>query len=144
MLKIIGGSDGKLIILIFFIHPLQFLSLFFVMSFFLWFSILIFLVFVQNFIINSFYKNHCSFSMFLNIISKSSGFKKVYIKCAYKFLNYSDLSEYKEEKFLLKSILLIFNDSKSKFQVLVQYRPPLILLIVLTYLIVWFIKLAIN
>lgn len=82
--------------------------------------------------------------MFLKINSKYSGFKKIYIKSAYKFLNYTNLSEYKEEKLLLKSNLLIFNIRRSKFQILVQYRPPLILLIALTYLIAWFVKLAIN
>lgn len=126
------------------VHPLQFLNLFFVMSFFLWFSIAIILIFVQNFILNSFYKNNCSFSIFLTINSKYSGFKKIYIKSAYKFLNYTNLSEHKEEKLRLKSNLLIFNIKRSKFQILVQYRPPLILLVVLTYLIAWVVKLAIN
>jgi hypothetical protein len=114
------------------------------MSFFLWFSILIILVYVQNFIINSLYKNGYSFSIFLNINLNYSGFKKTYIKSACKFLNYSNLGTFKDEKFLLKSISLIFNERKSKFQVLVQFRPPLILLIVLTYLITWFVKLGIN
>ncbi len=82
--------------------------------------------------------------MFLNINLKFTRIEKVYIKSAYKFLNFTNLSEHKDEKFLLKSILLIFNDRRSKFQVLVQYRPPLILLIVLTYLIAWFVRLAIN
>jgi hypothetical protein len=144
LLKIIGGSDGKLIILIFLIHPFQFLNLFFIISFFLWFSSSIILVFIQNFIINSLYKNNCSFSTFLNCNLKYSGIKKIYIKSVYKFINYSNLSEYKEDKSLLKSVLLIFNIRKNKFQVLVQYRPPLILIIVLTYIIAWLVILTIN
>lgn len=82
--------------------------------------------------------------MFLTINSKYSVFKKIYIKSAYNFLNYTNLSEYKEEKLRLKSNLLIFNIKRSKFQILVQYRPPLILLVVLAYLIACFVKLAIN
>ncbi len=144
ILKVIGGSDGKLIILIFLIHPIQFLNLFFVTSFFLWFSLLIILIFLQNFLINSLNKNDCSFTTFLNFNSKFTAFKKFYIKTIYKFLNYSKLSEYKEEKIILKSILIIFNNRKNQFQVLVQYRPPLILIIILTYLFAWIGKLAIN
>jgi len=142
-LKIIGGSDGKLIILIFLIHPLKFLNLYFVTSFFLLFSLFFILLFLQNFILNSLFKNNCSFITFFNLDSTLSGFKKFYIKSFYKFLYYSKLREYKEEKILLKSVLLVFNNRKKKFQVLIQYRPPLILIIILTYLFAWFIKLAI-
>jgi len=142
-LKVIGGSDGKLIILIFLTHPLKFLNLLFVNSFFLLFSLFFILLVIKNFTLNSLFKNNCSFHIFFDLDVNFTFFKKFYVKSFYKFLNYSKLSECKEEKIILKSISLIFNNRKKKFQILIQFRPPLILMIILTYIIAWLIKLMI-
>ena len=69
--------------------------------------------------------------------------ERLYIKCFYKFINYSKLSNYKEEKSLIKSFFLVFNNQKRVIQVLVQYRPPLIALIILTYLSICFLNLIV-
>lgn len=130
--------------MIFLIHPLKYVNLFFVFSFFLWFSLFFIILFLQNFILNSLFKNNIVFISFFDLYSKFSVFKRLYIKSFFKFLNYSKLSDYKEEKMFLKSLLLVFNNREKKFQVLIQYRPPLILLIIFTYFISWFIRLAIN
>jgi len=63
--------------------------------------------------------------------------------CFYKFLDYSKLSMYREGKYIFKSLFLIYNNEKKKIQVLVQIRPPLIILIIFTYLFVCLIKLLV-
>lgn len=69
---------------------------------------------------------------------KFSVFKRFYIKSFFKFLNYSKLSKYKTEKMILKSNLLIYNNNKNRFQILIQYRPPLIIIIIFTYILIFF------
>ena len=142
-LKIIGGSDGKLIILIFITHPVKFLNINLVTSFFLLFSFFFILLFILNFILNKILKDTNSFIIFFSSNLRYSGSEKLYIKFFYKFLDYSKLGDCKEEKFLCKSVFLVYNINKKKIQVLVQFRPPLIILIILTYLLVNSIKLII-
>ena len=142
-LKIIGGSDGKLIILIFVTHPVKYLDLNFVASFFLFFSLFFILLFIINYFLNELIKNNSSFINLFNSNSRYSSYQKFYIKTFYKFLDYSILSMSRGEKFICKSLLLIYNNEKKKIQILVQIRPPLIILIILTYLFVCLIKLII-
>ncbi len=130
-------------ILLFLVHPSKFLNLLFVTTFFLLFSMFFVLMFIQNFVLNSFFKKKYSFNIFFNLDFNLPIFKKFYIKSCYKFLNYSKLRDYKEEKILLKSILLVFNDRKKEFQVLIQTRPLLIAIIILTYLSTWVINLMV-
>jgi hypothetical protein len=80
-----------------------------------------------------------SFILFFNLNFKLSIFKKVYFKSFYRFLNYSDLCNYIERKYLIKSINLTYNFKKNKFQILCQIRPPLIVLIILSYYIIFFL-----
>lgn len=100
-------------------------------------------MFLQNFVLNSFFKKNYSFIIFFNLDFNFSIFKKFYIKSCYKFLNYTKLIDYKEDKILLKSVLLVFNDRKKEFQVLIQSRPLVILIIILTYLSTWLINLMV-
>jgi hypothetical protein len=48
------------------------------------------------------------------------------------------LCNYNERKYDIKSLNLIFNFKKNKFQILCQLRPPLIVPIILSYYIVFF------
>lgn len=142
-LKIIGGSDGKLFIFIFIMHPIAFLNIFIIFTFFLTFSLFFILTFIINGVSNNLFKDDSTFLLFLNFDSQISIFKKVYLKLFYKFFNYSELCEYRERKYLLKSLDLIFNIRKNKFQVLCQIRPPLIIAIILAYYTVFYLKIAI-
>jgi hypothetical protein len=127
-------------ILIFITQPINLLNLSFLTKFYLIFSILFISLFITNFISNFFTKNKKIFdNLFISILEISS-MKKIYIRTFYKYLDYSELYKYRKEKILLKSIFLLFNSNKYKFQVLVQFRPPLILLIIISYLIVFFIR----
>ena len=142
-LKIIGGSDGKLFIFIFIVHPILFLNLLVIFSFYLAFSLFFVIIFIINGVNNNFLENNYSFLLFFNFNSKISILKKVYIKIFYRFFNYSELCDYMERKYLLKSLNLIYNVRKCKFQTLCQIRPPLIIAIILAYYIIFYLKIAI-
>lgn len=140
ILKIIGGSDGKLLIFIFFVHPILYLNVYIIFSFFLIFSLFFVVFFTVNLIFNNIFGDGCSFILFFNLNFKLSIFKKVFFKCFYKFFNYVDLGDYLERKHYIKSLYLIYNFNKNKFQILCQIRPPLIVLIILSYYIVFFLN----
>jgi Flp pilus assembly protein protease CpaA len=140
VLKIIGGSDGKLFIFIFFVHPILLLNMTFIFSFFLFFSLFFILYFMVNLIFNSIFGDNFSFNLFFNLNIKLSTFKKAYFKSFYRFFNYSDLYDYIERKYYIKSLNLLYNFKKKKFQILCQIRPPLIVLIILSYYIIFFLN----
>lgn len=142
ILKIIGGSDGKLIILVFIIHPISLLNLSILFTFFFVFSLLFAIFFSINLIINHF-KNHSSFELFFNLGLKISALKKYYIKTFYNFHNFSGLSDYNETKYLIKSLVLILNNKNSKIQILCQLRPPLTIIIMPTYYIIYYLTLIV-
>ena len=139
-LKIIGGSDGKLIIFIFTVHPLIFLNVNSIFSFFFSFSVFFVIFFTINLIYNNTTKNRNSFVFLCYPDLKSSTFKNVYIKLFYKFFNYSELGNYMEKKHQIRSLDLIYNLKSYKFQILCQIRPPLIIFLVLSYYIIFYVK----
>jgi len=141
-LKVIGGGDGKLIILIFITHPLEYLNLNFVTSYFLLLSFLFMAKFILNYILNNIHNVNSSFTTLFNLNLKYSIFERLYIKSFYRFLQFSKLSDYQEEKFRLKSLFLVFNNKKRSIEILVQIRSPFVIIIILTYLSVCLIKLT--
>lgn len=140
ILKIIGGSDGKLFIFIFFVHPILLLSVTVVFSFFLFFSLFFVMFFIVNLILNNIFGDCFSFILYFNLNFKLSILKKVYLKSFYRFFNYSNLCNYIERKYYIKSLNLIYNLKKNKFQILCQIRPPLMVLIFLSYYIIFFLN----
>ena len=142
-LKIIGGSDGKLIILIFTNLRVKFLSLDFVFCFFLIFSLLIICLFFLNYLQNSLLKEKDSFIIFFNSTIKLSVIERIFIKGFFKFSNFINSDDSWAEKNLLKSLFLIYNSGKNKTQILIQFRPPLIILVILSYFTLHFLKLAV-
>lgn len=142
-LSIIGGSDGKLLILIFLVYPLLVLNFTVILTFFLIFSLLFVMFFLINLAINSSLKKSLSFFLIFNTHSKISAIKKYFIKSFYKFHNFSELGDYMEEKSLIKSLNLVYNVEINKFQILCQNRPPLIIIIVLSNIIILYFILTI-
>ena len=57
---------------------------------------------------------------------------KIFVLIFYKFLDFSQISKYSDEKFVLKALNLFFNEKKERFQILTQFRPPIVILILLT------------
>ncbi|MHA2398912.1 MAG: prepilin peptidase, partial [Promethearchaeota archaeon] len=101
-LKIFGGSDGKLAILIFIIHPIRFLNISSIFLFYSMFSLLFILFFTFNYIFNIILHDKHSFTLFFNTNFEISIFKRGFFKYYHKFYDYSDLSHYSERKYQIK------------------------------------------
>ncbi len=141
-LKVIGGSDAKLTILIFLVHSIKHLNIYFISNFFLLFSVFFILVFVVNFILNNNFKNNCSFTILFNSNLESSFFFKFYTKFFCNFSNILKLKGIKDEKYQIKSYFLVFNYRKESIQILIQFRPPLIILIIFAYFFCYLLNIA--
>ena len=130
-------------ILIFATHPLNFMSLGFFFMFFLLFTLFFVLLFFFNLIRNSFFQKRVSFKIFFNSIFIVSFIKKIYIMGFFKFDDFLKLSDICAEKNHIKSLFLIYNHEREKTQLLFQIRPPLIILVILSYFTLFFLKLAV-
>ncbi len=143
LLKIIGGSDGKLLILIFMIHPIPILNIPIIFFFYLIFSFFFIILCMINFVMNNYTNRHLSFALFFKKNIKLSILKNFYIKSFYKFQNFSELNNYCEHTYVIKSTTLIFNGKRNKFQILSQLRQPLIIIIIPSYYIMYYVKLIV-
>ncbi len=143
LLKIIGGSDGKLLILIFMIHPISILNIPIIFFFYLIFSFFFSILCMINFVLNNYTKRHLSFDLFFRKNIKLSILKNFYFKSFYKFQNFSELSNYCEQRHVIKSLTLIFNIKRNKFQILSQLRQPLIIIIIPSYYLMYYVKLIV-
>jgi len=141
--RIIGGSDGKLFILIFLIHPGNSLSFSFIMIFFLLFSLFFILLFVLNYTSNVIGVNRFSFEMLFVYYLNTTVFKKVFIKSFFTFLNFKEIKEKKENRYQLIPYYLIYNNVNNKFQILAHYRPPLVIQCLFSYYFAFFLIIGI-
>jgi Flp pilus assembly protein protease CpaA len=143
ILKILGGSDGKLLLFIFIVHPLLFLNISIIFTFFFIFSLLFILIFVSNLINNKRPQRNFSFLIYYYSNLKITCIKRFFIKTFYKFINYSKLGEYNENKSLIKSLDLVYNIELNKIQMMCQIRPPLIVIVMLSYYVIIYLILII-
>jgi len=141
-LKIIGGSDGKIIVLIFSIHPVKYLNYYNVLLFFLLYSLFFFSLFFFNLIINSTDKNSYSFQIYFNFHCRGD-INKLFIKMFYKFISLSKLKDKNNDKFFIETLFIIYNNKKRRIQILVQYRPPLMIICLISYYIIFFLIIVI-
>lgn len=138
--KIIGGSDGKLFILIFLSHPLNFLSLSYIISFFFFFFTF---VLEYNIIItlrNVLGKSRDLFLFFFINYSKTTKIKKFYFITSYIFINFSKLECLNPDKYHIDKLFIIYNEKSKNLQLLAQYRPPLVIFCMLSYLLLLIIN----
>ena len=142
-LKIIGGSDGKLMILIFLIHPVKLLNLNFVISFFLLLSLLFCSIFFFNLLYNSCFSNSFSFKILFAINQNISALKQIYFKIFCNFTILAKIYDYEDNKKIMVCSYMIYNIYKNRFQSLVQYRMPLVLIIMFSYYLVIFLNIGI-
>ncbi len=136
-LKIIGGSDGKLIIIIFLLHPIEYLNLHFVILFFLLFSVQFFLLFSLNYVINKVIKNSFSFDFLFIFYPSISISKRIYFQMFYSFINLSKIKIYQNNKIHVNFSFIIYNNKREKLQLLNQYRPPLVAFFMSSYYIIF-------
>ncbi|MFX1315134.1 MAG: hypothetical protein ACFE9T_04670, partial [Promethearchaeota archaeon] len=93
-----------------------------------------------NYAINNNFRNNDSFEVLFNTCFRLSCLEKGFIKIFFKFLNFSELEDYKEDKHLIKSLTLIYNSVRKRFQILAQYRPPLMMISLISYFFFIWIK----
>jgi Flp pilus assembly protein protease CpaA len=141
--RIIGGSDGKLFILIFLIHPGNFLSFSFIMMFFLLFSLFFILLFALNYINNAIGVNRYSFEILFVYYLNTTVFKEVFFKTFFIFLNFKEVKEKKENRYQIISYYLIYNNNNNIFQILAHYRPPLVVACLFSYYFAYYLIIGI-
>ena len=141
-LKIIGGSDGKLILLIFSIHPVKYLNYFNVLLFFLLYSLFFFCLFIFNLIFNSTDKNSYSFQIYFSFHCRGL-INRIFIKLFYRFINLSKLKDENRDKFFIEILFIFYNNKKRRIQILVQYRPPLMIICLISYYLLFFLIIVI-
>jgi Flp pilus assembly protein protease CpaA len=137
--KFIGGADGKLIITLFLLIPIRIFNFRLIFIYFLWFFLCLFLLILFNYMINQYWNNKIPFEILFmtkGIISKS---KRIYMISFYSFFNYSTFFSLNSTKHLLMDINLFFNYKTTKLQLLVKYRPPIIILIAVLFYLLYFL-----
>jgi len=113
------------------------------MSFFLIFSLLFLLFIFFTLIQNSVCKEKESFDILFYSLNEFSILKRLYLGGFFRFLDYFSLPVSKIEKNPIKSLNIIYNNEKKRTQILIQIRPPLTTLVIVSYLILYFLILAV-
>ena len=132
-LKLIGGSDGKLIIFLFFTFPIFGFNFYLFFSFFSYIMIFFLLLVSLNYVFNRFLTKSRSFNMMYALNEGISHPRGVFLKLFYKFLDFSQINKYSDAKLQMKTLALFYNKEKEKFQFFAQIRPPVAVLIFLSY-----------
>lgn len=133
-LKIIGGGDGKTIIILFMIIYSPNLSLLIILLFF--FTLTIY--FIDYLLVKYFYIRNSKKNMLFNFLfyneENPSKLRKFYLTTNFTLKNLSDLTQFDLRKYYIKLNPIIFNFNTCKFQVFVHYRPPFIFIISLSFI----------
>ncbi|MFX1400568.1 MAG: prepilin peptidase [Promethearchaeota archaeon] len=139
-LKIIGGGDGKIIILIFFISPISCLNSLYLFSFFLFLILSYFILIIINLCLNCFTVNRFSFKFFFQNLPDATIFRKFYLLSCFRFITISKLCKYKKNKYMIISLDIIFNPKSCLFQIFTQFKPPVILSCFLSYILLLLLR----
>ncbi len=132
-LKIIGGADGKLIIILFLMIPIKIFSFSLIFKYMIYFLIFQSLFIWKNLIYNNFFNKKLSFIQFFMTNGINSKSKRIYFTSFCRFRIYSHLDSLNKNKFIIKNNKLYFNFKTKALEVLTQSRPPLIILIIVSY-----------
>jgi Flp pilus assembly protein protease CpaA len=132
-LKLIGGSDGKLIIFLFFAFPILGFDFHLFFSFFSYFLILFLLLVSCNYLFNRFLTKSHSYNMLHALNEKISYSREIFLKLFYRFMDFSQINKYSDTKLQIKSLTLFYNKEREKFQFFAQIRPPIAVLIFISY-----------
>ena len=143
-LKIIGGSDGKAILLIFVSIPINHTKFFDIFLFFLIFVIsFVILIVLYNVVYHLILESEV-YNLYFHIKKVNSFLEKLYTYSFFRFFEFSNLGKIIDSKFKLKDISLFFNPKREKLQVIIHFRPPLFINIYLVYLIFYFYLIGSN
>jgi len=135
----IGGADAKLIITLFLLIPINFFSFSLIFKYTIWFLIIQTFYISYNFTNNYIFRNKFSFDQFFIINHSISKIKHIYFSLFYRFSNYSEVNTLNDIKLLIRDTNLYFNFKSEKFQILTQSRPPLIIIVIITYYILFIV-----
>lgn len=129
--KLIGGGDGKAIVIFFFSLPFEYLH-FFMFYFFMLYGFFILLMVIINFISNTI-RNRKGFKL---ISTFNLGFNRnqIILKMSCKLFNFSNLN--KNYPLILENPILIYNEFKNKIQILIKFTYPLIVPLFFSYLVI--------
>lgn len=144
ILKIIGGSDGKAIILIFISVPMNRTRFFDIFFFFLIFIISFTTLTILYNVVYHLILEPEVYDLYFHVKKVNSLLEKIYIFSFFKFYEFSNLGKKFDSKFKLKDISLFFNPRREKLQIIIHLRPPLFINIYLVYLIFYFYLLGSN
>ncbi|TXT64788.1 MAG: conserved membrane protein of unknown function [Promethearchaeota archaeon] len=136
ILKIIGGADGKLIIVLFLLVPVDLVGLQAVLGFFLTFSSILTLYFIFLYLKNRYLNNSHLLELLIHNFSEQSNLKKIFFKTFYRLVKFSELN--KTDHYQLRLRFVFYNFKEKRFQFIGQAKPPLILIISLSYIIFFF------
>ena len=135
ILKIIGGSDGKAILLIFLSIPIDRTKFSDISLFFLIFIIsFIILNFLYNGVYHLIFESEV-YDLYFHVKKIDTLIEKLYIFSFFKFYEFANLGKLIDSKFILKDICLFFNPKRENLQVIIHFRAPLFINIYLVYLI---------
>lgn len=137
-LKIIGGSDGKLLTMLFLFNPIYYLNFQWLLLFFSILLLLYLLMGVISYLVTHNLTNLNVYEMLFSENEDFSKIQKIFIEIFYKFIDFSQLNKSTGEKYLLKSLILFFNKKTENFKFLTQYRPPIVILIFFVYNLLMF------
>ncbi len=141
-LNIIGGSDGKLCILIFITIPLKLLNLSSIFLFWGFFWLVYTFILLIKYCMNQFTSNKSLFDAIFDFYLEDNRIKKLHIKTTFTPVTFRDYE--KKKRYLLKEIDLLFYNNKIKnYQFLIQYRPPLVLIILFSYIFFLFYNIVV-
>ena len=132
-LKLIGGSDGKLIIFLFFAFPILGFNFHLFFSFFSYLLILFLLLISCNYLFTRFITKSYPYNMLHALNEKISYPRGAFLKLFYGFMDFSQINNQSDAKFQIKSLTLFYNEDREKFQFLAQIRPPIAVLIFISY-----------
>ncbi|MFX0071853.1 MAG: prepilin peptidase [Candidatus Hermodarchaeota archaeon] len=135
ILRIIGGGDAKLILIVFLIHPSNYINLYRVLLFFLLFSLSFLAYMIIKIIYNGVKNKNYTFQILFNFYIKISNVKRIYIKVFYKSYTLTELRNVNPDKVNLSNFFMIYDYNKRQFQIIIHYRIPLIINLVVSYLI---------
>ncbi|MBY9009674.1 MAG: hypothetical protein KGD74_07410 [Candidatus Lokiarchaeota archaeon] len=71
--------------------------------------------------------------MWYALIEQISYPQAAFLKLFYRFLDFSQINEYSDTKLQMKTLTLVYNEEREKFQFLAQIRPPIAVLIFISY-----------
>lgn len=133
-LKIIGGGDGKVILISFLMLNSSNLNLLSTFLFFFIFSFYFTLYHLLKLFGNRISKKYILFNFILPEINRNSILQKIFFLSSYRLKNLSDLkiSDNKRRKIIYNNIIFNFNDTKLQFFTL--DRIPLILIISFSFI----------